>query len=60
MATRIRNRVGTKSRVVTYPSGRRVRLTMVDDRVVSRTPLPRMRPTKSAKRLRNVKRRIGL
>ena len=50
---------GVRYKIRTYPSGKRVRLGFIGDRVVETKELPRARQTKTSKRLKTKRRRIG-
>ena len=50
-----------RTKIVTYPNGKRVRLGFdYYNRVVEHTVMPRVKVTKSRKKLNNRRRRIGL
>jgi len=55
----LKSKKGIRYRVRTYPSGKRVRLAFIGDRVVESTPMPRIKQTKTKRRLKNARRRIG-
>lgn len=51
---------GLRYRIKTYASGRRVKQEMLGDRVLRTTPLPRVHPNKTRRKLARRRRRIGL
>jgi len=51
---------GVKYKVHTYASGRRMRIAIIGNQIVERISMPRVRMTKSRKRLARKKRRLGL
>ena len=51
---------GTQYRYRTYPSGKRVRLAILNGRVIESKSMPKVRVTKTQKRLNKKRRRIGM
>lgn len=52
--------VGTKFRYRKYPSGKRVRLAILNGRVIETKSMHKAKVTKTQKRLNNKRRRIGI
>ncbi len=51
---------GTYYRIKTFPSGKRVRLAILNGRVIETKVVARTKQTKARKSLRRARRRIGL
>lgn len=51
---------GIHYKIKTYPSGRRVRQRILGDRVIATEPMARIRQTKTRRKLKKRRRRIGM